>query len=78
MEYSRVTNQCVAMTDDQFKEILETMTAWLNLVKPEATFTITPGQANIEKLIDYSTYTGIKFSQEATQSLPIKFNTIGV
>ena len=59
--YSSIgTKKYGAMTDDQFKQLLETMTAGLDPFKTEVTFAITTGQANIEKLIDYSTSKGIK------------------
>ena len=48
------------MKDDQFKELLETMTAGLNTVKPEATFARALGKSSIEEVIDYLTATGLK------------------
>ena len=53
---------------------MATMTAVLNLVKPEATFDITARKASIENVIDYSTSMGIKLCQKDTQSLTIKLN----
>ena len=70
-------NQSVAMTEYQLEQLLEAMTAGMNLVKPASTFAITPGQASIGKLIDYSTVTVIIFWQESTECLPIKFNSTG-
>ena len=66
------------MEEEQLLKILETMPAGLNPVKLSAKFTRTPGQANIEKVIYYSTVMGINLCQESTQSLPIKFNITGV
>ena len=77
MASSRVTKQSGFVTKDQFQQLLETMTAGLNPVKPASTFEITPGQYIIEKLIDYSMSTGLKLWQESTQSLPIKLNITG-
>ena len=54
------------------------MTSGLNPLKPAANFARTPGKSSIENFIDYSTYTGINLWQEATNSLPIKFNVTGV
>ena len=56
---SRGTKQYGKTTDDQLKEILETTTAGLNTVKPEATFSRTPGEEIVEKFIDESTVMGI-------------------
>ena len=53
MAYSRVTNKYGAMTNYQLKELLSTMVAGLDPVKPTATFSRTPGQASIEKSMDY-------------------------
>ena len=60
MSYIRDTNQSGGITDNQFKELLETVTSGLNPVKIAAKFSRTPRQASIEKLIYYSTATGIK------------------
>ena len=40
-------------------------------------FALTPGQANANQFIDYTTSTGIKLWQEATASLPNKFTAEG-
>ena len=53
------------------------MTEGLNPVKLAANFIRNPGQYSIEKVIDYSTETGIKLWQESTESLPINFNVTG-
>ena len=53
------------------------MTEGLNPVKLEATFVRTLGQSIIEKVTDESIAMGIKLWQEATKSLPIKFNITG-
>ena len=37
-------------------------------------FALTPGQANANRFIDYTTLTGIKLWQEATAPLPNKFS----
>ena len=66
MKSSRSINQSRAIMDDQFKELLATMTSGLNPVKPEDTISRTPGQDSIEIFIDYSTATGIKLRQEYT------------
>ena len=75
MASSRVTKQSGAMTEYQFQQLLEAVTEVLDPFKPASTFTRTPGQASIEKVIDSST--GIKSWQEVTNYLPIKFNITG-
>ena len=50
------------------------MTAGLNPVKPEATFSRSLGQACIKNVIYYSITLGIKLWHKGTQSIPIKFN----
>ena len=53
------------------------MTAGLNPTRTQETFTRNPVQATIEEVIEYSTESVINLYQEATQSLPIKFNITG-
>ena len=52
MEYSRGANQSGAMTEDQFKELLVTMMSGLKPVKSAATFSRTPVQDIIKRVID--------------------------
>ena len=77
MSYSRGTKKSGAIMEDQFQQLLVTITEGLNPFKPAATFARIPGQDRIGNFIYYSTATGIKLWQEATQSLPIKFNGTG-
>ena len=51
MESSRGTQKSGAMKEDQFQQLLENRTEGLDPVKPATNFSITPGQASIEKVI---------------------------